>query len=609
MSVLKTIAAAYAGKEAFKLLIQDVYRFLSDKTSGRIKQWNTEKKIDALYRKISNLRKVKTIWQIDKAIDLTSFYCDSHITLDKKRLKIEKLSDFPISGNILIQGIAGQGKSIFLRYLCCTELAMGNYIPLFLELRRVGKNQTLYDRIYASFESLGLSVDEQLFDTLASSGKILLLLDAFDEIPEEFKSKVITDIEDLANKKDKLQIVVTSRPSSGIEVSPHFQVVTLDNLQGNEYKDVINRLASGQSWSNSLIKHIEHKASHIKDMLCTPLMVTLLVLSYKSYQQLPTRLSEFYDSLFFTLLQRHDGTKPGFTRERACQLDDAHYRYVFETLCILAKKAGESSFSYNGIHKLVTDAIKQNNLHENSDSYLKDIVKITCLILRDGEEYRYIHKTVQEYYSAAFIKRKPDIWAKEFYKKMLDRHRQRGWSQELSFLSEIDDYRYNKYFFLPAILKFLRIKENDLFKKKMRRTTLKDAHRVLGAFSLRLHKTKTKEYGLSLSVFQRPVINIIERMIVDKIFRMDYRPLHKLAKEGVLDSLPIKNKEYNKMIHQRERDNMVAVFYDQLFDSKIMTESHINLVDELFSELSDIAKNILKSLQDAENKAILGELL
>ena len=464
MSPLTTIAVTLAGKELFKKVVVELYEYCRTQTGQAIQQWVTERQIETLYRRISQVRKVKTIWQVDKAVDLTGFYCDSHVIVDKKRKKIEQLTDFGINDNLLIQGIAGQGKSIFLRYLCSVELVKGQQIPIFLELRRITKESSLMDRIKNALQALGLSVDDQLFHVLASSGKILLLLDAFDEIPDDLKSKVLTDIEDLAARHQKLRIVITSRPYHGIQVSNHFTVVSLDNLQGKEYAQVIRRLAGGQAWAQALIDHIEKKAVHIKELLCTPLMVTLLVLSYKSYQQLPTKLSDFYDALFQTLLQRHDGTKPGFARQRGCTIDDNEYRQAFETLCILAKKRGQQSFSSRVIAEIAKEALAQCGFKEGATAFVDDIVKITCLIIRDGEEYRFIHKTVQEYYTASYVQRKPEAWACDFYSRLWKSKSSSEWQQEMEFLSEIDTYRYNRYCYLPSALAMLNITESDLSK-------------------------------------------------------------------------------------------------------------------------------------------------
>lgn len=453
-----------AAKDLFKRTVTDVYDFIAKKTRIKVNQWNTERKIENLYKKIEKVRKVKTIWQVDKAVDLGEFYCDSRVVINKKRLTIHQLNDFPSKDNLLIQGIAGQGKSIFLRYLCAVELGLGNCIPIFLELRRISKEHSLRKRIYISFKSLGLDVDDVLFDALADSGKIVLLLDAFDEVPDDLKSEVLTEIEDLASTHENLRIITTSRPDTNIQMSSQLSIVLLNNLQNDDYEKVIKKLASGEKWADLLIRHIKENAKHIQELLFTPLMVTLLVLSYKSYQKLPDKMADFYDSLFQTLLQRHDGTKPGFTRERGCALDDSQYRKAFEALCILAKKNGAQSFSYSTVNDLSAKALKLCSLDASPEQYVKDIVKITCLILRDGEEHRFIHKTVQEYYTAAFIARQPDSWAKAVYRKLFQRN-SHEWNQELEFLSEIDTYRYNRYYMLPALLDFLEITENDLGKR------------------------------------------------------------------------------------------------------------------------------------------------
>ncbi len=81
---IKAVAAAYAGKEVFKHLVADVYKAVSTKTKVKYKQWDTERKIESLYKKIYKVRKVKTIWQVDKSIDLESFYCDSHVVINEE---------------------------------------------------------------------------------------------------------------------------------------------------------------------------------------------------------------------------------------------------------------------------------------------------------------------------------------------------------------------------------------------------------------------------------------------------------------------------------------------------------------------------------------------
>lgn len=600
-------ALALAGKELFKRLITDVYGFIVEQTGKKLKQWNTESKIDGLYRKIDQVRKVKTIWQVDKAVDLTEFYCDSHVIIDGNRTKIHQLTDLS-EGNLLIQGIAGQGKTIFLRYLCSIELAIGNYIPLFLELRRISKTHSLRDRIYMSFKLLGLTVDDELFEALASSGKILLLLDAFDEVPDDLKQSVVTDIEDLVTSNENLRVIVTSRPNNDIQMSSHVSVVTLDNLQGDEYETVVRKLAGGESWADTLIQHIQSNATHMREMLCTPLMVTLLVLSYKSYQKLPSKMSDFYDSLFQTMLQRHDGTKPGFTRERLCALEDGQYRQVFETLCILAKKEKEQSLSDVAIHRLAKDALFQCALTANSESYVTDIVKITCLILRDGEEHRFIHKTVQEYYTAAYIEKQPETWAKTFYKKVFSRQRSYWeWEQEMEFLSEIDTYRYYRYYFLPTLLAFLEIRASDLKGRRPRLTQAK-LRKILQFLRVRISGAQKQIAEYSFSSTPHSLGHDILHAVIQTTSTNE-EVSRRLRRVALAKRTAHGKEQLNTETGAIEKGFSETEYFAPLMDAAGLTGFFVKDVAREYDRLVDQAKEIEATLRAAESPALLDGLI
>jgi hypothetical protein len=108
------------------------------------------------------------------------------------------------------------------------------------------------------------------------------------------------------------------------------------------------------------------------------------------------------------------------------------------------------------------EAIKELQLKVDPECFLNDIVKITCLVLKDVDQYRFIHKTVQEYFAASMVHRKPESWARDFYFKMVDSGCRGFWNQELAFLNEIDKFRYNKYFLVPSLCKLIGVAKKHL---------------------------------------------------------------------------------------------------------------------------------------------------
>jgi hypothetical protein len=99
---------------------------------------------------------VKTIWRYEEAVSLNSFYYPTQIEINQKRKNISTIDEFPRDKKAVIQGTVGQGKSIYLRYLCVQELFRVEYIPIFIQLRHIDKETKLEDLIFSTLSSMGL---------------------------------------------------------------------------------------------------------------------------------------------------------------------------------------------------------------------------------------------------------------------------------------------------------------------------------------------------------------------------------------------------------------------------------------------------------------------
>jgi len=442
--------SAFAGKEALKRVIATLYDRSGDKAKKVLRTLKNQKELGKLFQQLGKVRKVKTLGQLDKAIDLTTFYCDSHVYTKKQRTRIRSFGDLKTDGNVLIEGIAGQGKSIFLRYLCSVEALRGEFIPIFAELRRIQENQSLTDFLIKTLKTFHIDADSEVLSALGESGRLILMLDAFDEVRDDAKERILGELEDFAAQHEAVRIVVTSRPESGIAACRFFEVFRLSDLEGEEWAIVVNKVTEDVELAAQLIEQVKKHKGGIRELLLTPLLVTLLVIRYKSYQELPEQLADFYDSLFQVLLQRHDGIKPGYRRTRRCGMNDQQYRQAFEAFCFISKHFQERQLRQQDIYKTAESALKDRRLQGDPSGFIDDIVKVTCLLVKDGEEYRFIHKSVQEYYAAAYIAQKTDFVAEKLYVRIFSGEWWR-FQQELRFLAEIDRYRYAKFGVLKSL--------------------------------------------------------------------------------------------------------------------------------------------------------------
>ncbi|MEJ2268083.1 MAG: hypothetical protein P8X70_03335, partial [Nanoarchaeota archaeon] len=87
--------------------------------------------------------------------------------------------------------------------------------------------------------------------------------------------------------------------------------------------------------------------------------------------------------------------------------------------------------------------ISDNELiREGLDNILNDIVNITSLIISDGyDEYSYVHKSIQEYFAATYLKETTLNQREVFYSKVSESYDVfRVWENVLVFLKIIDSH-------------------------------------------------------------------------------------------------------------------------------------------------------------------------
>lgn len=174
-------------------------------------------------------------------------------------------------------------------------------------------------------------------------------------------------------------------------------------------------------------------------------------------------------------------------------------------------------------------ALQKNHLDADADRYIDDIVKVTCLILREGKDYRFIHKSVQEYYAAAFVKHRSEPVAKRFYEQMVQQGPYGGWRQELHFLSEIDRYRFNKYFYLPYLCSIIGFATTNV-PATVPVVDTNHAKTLFGSIQLGFGQ---RSGGPLSCVFMSWNSNLSPKY-VDRIFRMDFSGVLKAVENGLI---------------------------------------------------------------------------
>jgi archaellum biogenesis ATPase FlaH len=452
----------------FKLLdapIKDLYSKAKEVFGDAYALKLNARSFSKIERSLRNVSLIKTLWQTNEEIDLKSIYYPTKLDVgDGRVVEVGHVNKLPDYNGLLIEGTVGQGKSTFMRYLVYSVANYGHNIPVFLEFRHIQKDETLLQAILRTMNVFGFEVSDELLDNYLSSGKIILFLDGFDELSGKKVELILSELSDLRIKyTEELKIIVSSRPDEAISKLPLFRSFKIKPIPKTEVRNFLDRIIKNKDRLDNLIVDLEDAEESVKELLTTPLMLTLLSTVYIAYNRIPDSFSQFYDCLFMAMYRDHDECKAGFNRERSLQLDPSEVEEIFCVFCFIVTTKQEYSYSESDIKKIIMQAVDKCSFKFSPTDVLSDLVGVACLLVKDGNQFGFIHKSVCEYYSAKYIKSRDVDFKKLFFSKMTKSaaviHR-----SVLIFLSEIDRVNYYKLFlkdYLASYRELIKITSNE----------------------------------------------------------------------------------------------------------------------------------------------------
>ena len=449
-------AIILAGVGVLKKPMEDLLAIGGKGIREYFRQWQASINLDAVAQRIEHVGLITTIAS-RQASTVDEIYYAAHLKQGKGVRTINSADEF-FSERIrlaVIHGTAGQGKSVFLRYLCLHDLRQGKKIPLFIELRKIDKDNDLLVLIRKHVISLGFKEEliESAIGSMLNTGKIRIYLDGFDEVKREYALSVKEHIQTLLNKNQKLEIVLSSRPGALsqylIDIG-RLQQYEIAPLTEKDYAGFFDKIGVPPETKERLLVAIHRSNAQIKRLLSTPLMLTLLVLTCGMQQDLPDTLPEFYDSLFNLLSSMHDGTKPGYVRQKATSLSNLELEALFRAFSFSSKElVGRISLNPSQFEQSFQYALKLTEAKCITEGFRTDVTETVCLMVKEGMDTTFVHKSIQEYYAASFIHHiEDDLLALKVLESIENNHLY-SWLNELRFLEDFQNLSYEKCIGIP----------------------------------------------------------------------------------------------------------------------------------------------------------------
>lgn len=340
---------------------------------------------------------------------LKDFYYPLELVSGKIRIKTTGYPRelLPIFKKVLIVDSGGMGKSTVMKWMFINAIRASEGIPIFIELRRLSKDNSLIDEIVNQINPLNKRISRQLLLDLIDKGNFIFFFDGYDEIRSADKSAVTKDITSFISKAAKNEFIITSRPDNIEGIFSDFRTFSIKPLTQPEAFRLIERLGNYNLRSLVLIKKIkENDQSNIKEFLKNPLLISLLYKKFEYRESIPLQKQEFYYEVFEALFKAHDLTKGTdyFIRPKKTNLK---FNQFFQLLRIIGYKSiqeNEVEFNKSVLTKLIREAKQElPKLVFEVEDFIDDITKAVPLFHKEGLKFRWSHKSIMEYFAAEFI--------------------------------------------------------------------------------------------------------------------------------------------------------------------------------------------------------------
>lgn len=441
----------------------DLYSLATGQARTVIKKWQAAGQLDQIAQQIANVELVRTITSLSP-VPLSMFYFPSSVVpglqhgRNVPKSRVSSLDDLSLNKNVMIAGTVGQGKSVFMRYLCLQELKAGKRIPVFVELREIDETRDLTACIKHKLTLLGFDdLTDEILAFLLSGNALTIFLDGFDEIKREYVIRTQQALQVLLAKYAKTRWVISSRFGSlgqHLNIIPDLQFFSLAPLHADDLEPFLEKLGVEKDHRQELVGAVASSSSKIQEVLTTPLMVTLLNMTFGTSVNIPATLHEFYEEMFTILVSRHDGTKPSYSRQKVTSLTNGELQSCFEHFCYFSKQFGVS-LSDEHFATCVRKVLKVTGHSFTVEGFRTDLTDTVCLMMPDGLKTAFIHKSIQEFFGAYFIKHHENQEQVVSLYRGFRGQRLITWQQEVGFLRQVDPIRFAKYMQLPSIDAFL----------------------------------------------------------------------------------------------------------------------------------------------------------
>lgn len=375
-----------------------------------------------------------------------------------------ELADY--SKYIIFTGTGGIGKSMMMRHLLFDSIFRypdTGILPIFILLKDFEDDgKPLIDYICENVCNYGTGITKGRINSLLKSGKCLLLFDGLDELGAKNGDRFGKLLETFIDHFSSNQFIVSSRPSRTFAPFLRFSPMFIRPFTKDQALTLIDKISfrtDDPTIKKRFRRELDQRlfASH-REFAENPLLLTIMLMTYEKYEDVPSKMHNFYRKAFEALAQEHDANK-GYKRplETGLSADDfAEYLAEFCALTYCDEKFELTKPDIYEYFNRLNTLKRRNDDGATPTNFIKDLCDNLCIMYLENDKYHFTHRSFQEYFCAVcFSKQKdrdlPDIG--DIFENM----RSRNYADKtFPMLYDMIPAKLDEYMFIPFLEKLFK---------------------------------------------------------------------------------------------------------------------------------------------------------
>jgi len=344
--------------------------------------------------------------------------------------------------SLIVKGDPGSGKTTLLRMLALGDLekcfdrdldkrstersrrSLGRRriragrIPIFLPLRSWRPGKTLAQNLSQYFLDQGLQFPEKFFDEILRQRACVLLFDGLDEVPTDQRVAARNWLETIRTEYPGHWLVISSRFNGYVgdyRLRGRFVELALEDFSEAQIRLFLrnwyiavdagadanpDKITKAEASANRLAKVLLEERADLMKLWRNPLTLQITAIVDRYGGGLPERRAVLYERCTNILLDVWEQKR---LPKQICQ----NARLLLQPMAFELHEKEQRQFDSSEAEKKLADLLKHHNIDYRASDFLKLIrdSSWSLLVGFSGDQFGFIHHSIQEYLTAEEIRR------------------------------------------------------------------------------------------------------------------------------------------------------------------------------------------------------------